>query len=454
MKTFDLIVIGAGSGLDAAVEAAQRGWKVALVEEGPLGGTCLNRGCIPSKMIIHAAEVAQEIQNAKKFGLTASLQHVNLKQVTQRASVTVDHDARSIEQALRSGKNPTLFKGRGTFISSRTLQVNKEIIIGKRILIAAGARPSIPSIPGLDTVPYWTSTDALRQTVLPKSLIVIGGGYIAAELGNFYGTLGCKVTLIQRGQALLSREDKDIVEKFTSLWKKKYTVLLNTTTDKVEKKGKNIVVTVSTGKKVQKITAEKILVATGIKPNSDLLNLEKTGVKVNQNGFIQVNQFLETSAQSIWALGDIAGVYLFKHSANLEAEYLVNNLFGIKKPVDYYPMPHAIFTDPQVAGVGLTEQEAMEQKKKYVVGRYEYKNTGMGAAMEEKNGFVKFIVEAKTKEILGCHILGPQASTLLHEVVVAMKADRFKALDILRSAVHVHPALSEVVQRAARSVKV
>ena len=185
-----------------------------------------------------------------------------------------------------------------------------------------------------------------------------------------------------------------------------------------------------------------------------LEELEKAGVKINERGFITVNKYMETTAKNIWALGDVAGVYLFKHSANLEAEYVLNNLWGKREAVDYYPMPHAIFTNPQIAGVGMTEQEAREKKKEYVIGRYEYKNIGMGAAIEEKDSFVKFIVDRKSKEILGCHIIGPDASTLIHEVVVAMKADRKKALGILREAVHVHPGLSEVVQRAARSVPV
>jgi len=200
--------------------------------------------------------------------------------------------------------------------------------------------------------------------------------------------------------------------------------------------------------------AEKILLATGRKPNTDWLDLNKCGVKLSKWGYVIVNPFMETNVRNIWALGDAAGVYQFKHSANLEAETVLNNILNTKKPINYYPMPWAIFTNPQVAGVGLTEQEAIDARKDIVVGRYFYKDTGMGSALEEKDGFVKLIVERKTKEILGCHIIGPHASILIHEVVVAMKADKLKALDLLRNTVHVHPALSEVVQRAARSVRV
>ncbi len=452
MKTFDLIVIGAGSGLDVVVEAANNGLTVALIEEGPLGGTCLNRGCIPSKMILHAADVAEEIRGAARFGIRTSRPYIDFKSVTRRATKLVDHDAQEIERSLRSGKNPQLFQGRCFFIGERTLQVGKETIRGEKIVIAAGARPAIPLIPGLDTVPYVTSTEALRITKRPKSMIIIGGGYIGAELGYFYAAMGCAVTILQRNKLLIPNVDTDIAERFTTLWKKKYNVLTSADVKSVQKKGKQVVVTVAANGKAKNIAADALLIATGRKPNSDLLQVEKTGVKTKPSGHIVINGFLETTANNIWALGDIASQYQFKHSANLEAEYVLRAILGKRERIDYHPMPYAIFTYPQVAGVGMTEQEAIAAGKKYVIGKYYYKDTGMGAAMGVTEGFVKFIIDTKTWEILGCHILGPDASVLIHEVVVAMKADRKKALRILQEAVHVHPALSEVVQRAARSV--
>ncbi len=459
MRTFDLIVIGGGSGLDVAAGAAEAGLNVAIIEEGPLGGTCLNRGCIPSKMIIKSAEVAGVVKKAAQFGVQAVLQKIDLKKITNRANSLVDTDARQIEQGVRSTKNQTLFKGRGTFVAPSTLEVNGETISAKKIVIAAGARPAIPLIPGLKRLPFLTSTEALRLTTLPKSLIIIGGGYIAAELGNFFALLGTKVTILQRNKLLIPREDADVATLFTTLWQKRSDVYLQSEIINTQKKGKNVQVQFRVDGKKKTIIAEKLLLAAGVQPNTDTLAVEKAGVKMNENHFIIVNRFMETSMKNIWALGDIAGMYLFKHSANLEAEYVLNAVlkkrsFPLvpKKAVDYYPMPHAIFTSPEIAGVGLTEQEAQQQGKKYVVGKYEYKNTGMGAALNEEQGFVKFIVDKKNKEILGCHILGPEASTLIHEVCVALKADRKKALEIVRNTVHIHPALSEVVQRAAWKV--
>ena len=451
MDVYDLLVIGSGAGLNVAVEAAEAGLSVCIVEKGPLGGTCLNRGCIPSKIMIHSAEVAEGIRRSKEFGITSNISKINFKYVTDRANKTVDEDARNIQKSLLKGKNPKLIQGTAKFIAPYTIQVGKKQIKGKKVLIASGARSSIPPIEGLDKVPYMTSTEALRQTKLPKSMVIIGGGYIGCELGNFYGTLGCKVTILQRGNLLLPREDMDITQKFTEIWKKKFNVILTASATGVSRKDNLIYVTAKVGNRMKTFTAEKLLVATGVKPNSDLLAVDKTGVKTNKYGFIQVNKFMETSQKNVWALGDVSGVFMFRHSANLEAESVVYNVLHKKKhAIDYNPMPHAVFTSPEIAGVGLTEQQAKEQKKNYVVGKAFYKNTGKGEALNEKDGFCKLIVEKKTKKILGCHIMGPNASILIHEVLIAMKSKN--SLELLRNVIHIHPALNEVVQRAALGI--
>lgn len=449
-KRYDLIVIGAGSGLDVA-DAAMRnyGWRAALVENGPLGGTCLNRGCIPSKIIIHAADVVETIQNAHKFGVRAKLEGIDFERVTRRASDFVDADSREIEEAIKKEGKIDLYKTDAEFIGERTLKVGGDTISGERVLIAAGARPSVPPIEGLDRVNYLTSTEALRVTRQPKSMIILGGGYIAAELGNFYGTLGTKVTIIQRGPLLINREDGDVARAFTELFSKKFSVLLNSYAKKAEKKGSTYYVTVAAKNGgTQTVEGDALFVAVGIKPNSDSLALNKTGVEVNERGHIKVNEYMETSAKNVWALGDIVGRAPFKHGANWEAKYVYWNIRGEKKfAVDYSAMPRAIFTSPQIASVGLTEEQSKEKGIEYEVRRHEYRQTGMGKALEEKDGFVKFIVDANQKKILGCHILGPDASVLIHEVVVAMKAAG-GYISAIKNSIHIHPALNEVVQRA------
>lgn len=447
---FDLIVIGAGSGLDVVAAAAGRGMKVALVEEGPMGGTCLNRGCIPTKILIHVADVLQTIKKAPEFGIKAGRVSVDFEKVMTRARV-VDEEAHEIEENIKSAANITLFKGRGRFTGPKKIKVGDKEIAADKIVIAAGTRPSLPPIEGLSKVPYMTSDEALKVKRLPKELIIIGGGYIAVELAHFFGSLGSKITILQRNVRLVPDEDEEIAQKFTELFSKQYEVRLKFTAKKVEKKDGRITVYGADGTKVQ---GSHLLIATGRVPNTDILDVARTGVRTNNFGFIETNEFLETNVPGIWAFGDIAGKYLFKHSANLEGSYVVHNLLGEsehhKAAVDYTAMPHAVFSYPQIAGVGMTEQELKAKNEDYLVGKYKYIDSGMGTAMEEKDGFVKFLTDYEGK-ILGCHILGPEASTLIHEVLVSMKRGKGTVADIVQT-VHIHPALSEVVQRGAGAV--
>ncbi len=454
MDKFDLIVIGAGSGLDVMSFAASKGQKVAIVEPGPMGGTCLNRGCIPTKMLIHCADVVQTIKEAEKFGIKTKIESIDFKSIMKRVMETVDADASGIADGIKALKNVTVFKTKARFSGPKTLTTgtssNKREITADRIVIAAGTSPAIPPIEGLDKVPYMTSDEALRLTELPKHLIIIGGGYIAVELAHFFGMMGSKITILQRNTKLVPDEDETIYKKFTEVFSRTYEVKLGFAVKKVEKKGDKILVY---GPEGQTIEGTHILVATGRTPNTDESNLDvaMAGIKTNKAGYIEVDKYLETNVEGVYAFGDIIGRYLFKHCANLEAEYLINNLFGKeKKPVDYTAMPHAIFSNPQIAGVGATEQELKEKKIEYLIGQYEYKNTGMGAAMQEEDGFVKFLADYDGK-ILGCHILGPEASTLIHEVLVTMRARTGNIEDMLKT-VHIHPSMSEVVERAAEEV--
>ena len=281
-------------------------------------------------------------------------------------------------------------------------------------------------------------------------MIIVGGGYISAELGHFFSSLGTEVIMLVRGDRLIKNEDEEISIAYTRIASRKYNVLFNSEIIKVGKKGKEIDIEIKQGGKKKKITCDALLLATGRIPNTDILAVEKTGVRVSKEGYAKVNEYMETNVPGIWAIGDIAGVYFFKHSANLEASYCTNNAFSKNKiKVDYSAMPHAIFTSPQIAGVGMTEQELKDGKIKYKVGKYDYINTGMGAAINDKEGFVKVLADLNGK-ILGCHIIGSDASTLIHEVIVAMKAGL--GVNGILDAVHIHPALSEVVHRAFGNV--
>ena len=452
MQAFDLVVIGAGSGLNISSAAADRGLKVAIVEKGPMGGTCLNRGCIPSKIIIHSADVAETIRKSGLFGISSKIFSVDFRKITARASKIVDKDAKEIEEGIREDKNTTLFKAEAKFISERTLKVGKETIKGDKIIIAAGTRPSIPQIDGLKDVDFITSDEALRLKKQPKTMTILGGGYIAAELAHFYGSLGTKISIIQRGNLLVPNEDGELSRTFTEIFRKKYNVLTNFDAAKVMKKGKNFVVTAQNKKNFKKIISDSLLVAAGRTPNTDILDVKKGNAEVDEKGYIKTNEYLETTAKNTWALGDIAGKFLFKHSANLEAQHVYYNAISNKKiPVDYSAMPHAIFSSPQIAGVGMREQDLKQKNIDYATGRYDYINSGMGIALQDTDGFVKIFADRKTRKILGCHILGTDASTLIHEVIVAMKNNL--SADAISNSVHVHPALSEVVQRAVNNVE-
>ena len=448
MEAFDVIVVGGGSGLTLAHEASERDLKVALVEPGPMGGTCLNRGCIPSKMLIHSADVAETVKSSEKFGIKARLASVDFAGITGRVSRTVDRDAREIEEGIREDRNVTLFKTEGRFVGKRRMKAGSGTISGERVFIMAGTRPLVPPIPGLEGSGFLTSREALRLKKQPKVITIIGGGYIAAELAHFFGSLGTKVNILQRDRLLVNREDPEIADTFTRIFSRKHNVMLGYTAEKVEKKSGKYTVTASSGNSKKRVTSDQLLLAVGRVPNSDVLEVARAGIKTDKRGYIRTNDYLETTAKKVWAGGDIAGKYLFKHSANLEAQYMQNNAFhpSKKRRVNYFPMPHAIFSSPQIAGVGATEAEL--KPGTYEVGKYEYRHTGMGAALRDSSGFAKILVEKGTRKILGCHIIGPEASTMIHEAIIAMRTGR-GTINNITGSIHVHPAMPEVLQRAA-----
>jgi dihydrolipoamide dehydrogenase len=450
-------VIGSGAGLDVAAGLAQQGQKVAVIEKGRLGGTCLNRGCIPSKMLIHSADVVDTIKSAHLFGIKVTGYDVDFSSIVERVSRSVDHDSDEIEESLKNSDNPRLYQTECKFVGKKILQVGEETIKADKILLASGGRPMIPDIDGLDGSGFITSDEALRSKKQPKTMTILGGGYVAVEMAHFYGSLGTRINIVHRNEFLLNREDEDIARKFTEVFSKKYNIFTNSEPTKVSKKAGEFQVTIKNNRKggqTEVVRSDQLLVAVGRVPNSDTLDLEETGVKTDAKGFVLTDEYLETNVKGIYALGDAVGHFLFRHSANLEAEYDFNNIMDPENrvPMDYTAMPHAIFSSPQVAGVGKTEQQLREARVDFRVGRYDYINTAMGEAIEERVGFVKFLVEKKTRKILGCHILGSDAATLIHEAIVAMKSGDGGIGNILH-AVHVHPALSEVVQRAAGSLQ-
>ena len=465
---FDLIVMGSGAGLDVANAAAQHGLKVAIIEKGRMGGTCLNRGCIPSKLLIHSADVMETIKRAGAFGINVERISIDYKKIVSRVNGIIDYDSDNIRRAFEGIDNPVLFPTEGRFVGEKSIEVNGQIIVAPKILIATGTRPAIPNINGLKDSNYVTSDQALRLEKQPKTLTIIGGGYVAAELAHFFGALGSTINIIQLRDLLIPSEDEDISRKFTELFSQKYNTFLGYNAESVRKENElyHVIARKNNTSRSVEIISDQLLIATGRIPNSDALDLAKSGVRTNQEGFIEVDEKLETNVKGIFALGDAIGKYQFRHSANWEAQYAFNNIMTTendkKLAVDYSVMPHAIFSSPQVAAVGYTEQELKRKEGvggreiDYVKSIYPFINTAMGQAIEDREGFVKFLVERKTRRILGCHIIGTNASVLIHEVLIAMKAgggrESNNTLGNILRTVHIHPALSEVISRAASSV--
>jgi dihydrolipoamide dehydrogenase len=362
----------------------------------------------------------------------------------------VSRDSTNQAGAVEADQNITWFKEVGEFISDYTMRVGDYTIRGDRIFIVSGARPDVPPVKGLADVGYLTSDTVLKLETQPRSILIIGGGYIAAEYGHFFSSIGTSVTILQRGPRLLPAEEPEISGLLKQEMSRKMNVLTNH--EAIEAKENNSLKTIvaknrETGQ-LNEFSAETLLVATGRVPNSDLLKPERTGVELDERGYIKVNEYMETRKKSIWALGDAIGKQMFKHVANYEAEIAWHNSnHEHKAKVDYSAAPHAVFTHPQIASVGLKEAEAKQQGKKILVGLSHYKDTALGSAMGEPKGFVKVIVEQDTDKLLGGHIIGPQASVMIQEIVNAMATGDKTFIPIAR-AMHIHPAMTEVVQRA------
>jgi mycothione reductase len=450
VERFDVLVIGTGSGMIVASTAVENGFKTAVVDNGPMGGTCINRGCVPSKMLIYPADVATMAREAGKLGVNATIDSVDFSNIMTRMHTLVNGDSNSQARAVEATPDMKWFKEQGEFTGDYTMQVGDQTISANMIFIVSGARANIPPIRGIENVNYLTSDTVLELEKPPRSILIVGGGYIGVEYGHFFSGIGTKTTILQRPSRLLPDEEPEISDLLKLELQRRMEI--HTNFEVVEAKQEEGVLTVSARNRengaLMDFSADALMIATGRVPNSDILKPEKTGVKLDERGYIQVNEFLETSKKNIWAFGDAIGREMFKHVANYEAGIAWHNaVHDHKVPMDYSAAPHAVFSHPQVASVGLKEAEAKQHGYKILVGTALYKDTAMGGAMGEPEGFVKVIVERETGKILGGHIIGAEASILIQEVINAMATETRTYAPIIR-AMHIHPALPEVVQNA------
>lgn len=443
---FDLIIIGSGSG--NSIPEYLSDWKIAIVERGVFGGTCLNRGCIPSKMFVLPADVAEDARHSERLGVTVRFEGADWAAIRDRVFGRIDPIAAGGKEYRATGSaNIALIEGTARFVGERELDVEGRRITAQHILIAAGSRPTIPPIDGLAETGFHTSDSIMRLDDLPPRLGIIGGGFIAVEMGHVFAGLGAEVTIFNRSQTLLRQHDEEIAARFTEIFGARDNVELHLghLPNLVERRDDGIVVHCAG----EEVVVDELLVATGREPNSDLLDVDRGGLVCRRHGTIEVDEFQRTGVEGVWAVGDIANDFQLKHVANREA---ATAFWNIAHPdelrvSDHRVVPSAVFSNPQVASVGLSEQQAQAQGVEYVVGRRDYGGTAYGWALADETSFAKVLVDPSSGLILGAHILGPQAATLVQPLIQAMQFGQ-TAEQVAREQYWIHPALTEVVENA------
>ncbi|MBF7095550.1 dihydrolipoyl dehydrogenase [Alkalibacter sp. M17DMB] len=447
---YDVVVLGAGpGGYVAAIRAAQLGAKTAIVEKQYFGGTCLNVGCIPTKTLVKNAEILHQIDHAASRGIIVAKPEIDMAKVKQNKDKVVKTLTGGIGSLLKSNK-VAIFDGLGTVKNDNTLEVTDGKDAGKKIsfdklIIATGSVPMIPPIPGLDLPGIMTSTEILDLTEIPEELVIIGGGVIGCEFATIYNSFGTKVTVVEMMPKLIPNMDEDLSAELKKQLKKSgVEVMTESKVEKVEAAGDRFKVTVS-GANDTEIEAEKVLVAIGRKAN--MAGLEEIDIKKDR--VIQVDDYLRTSKENIFAVGDITGKIQLAHLASAQGMKAAENAMGQKKKMDYRYVPSCIYTIPEIGSVGLSEEEA---RKKYdiKIGKFPMNVSGKAIAMGETEGFVKIITDKKYGEILGVHIVGPNATELVAEATAVMKLEG--TIEELGDIIHAHPTISEAVMEAAHDV--
>lgn len=449
-RHFDLVVIGTGSG-NSLIDESFADKSVAICEKGTFGGTCLNVGCIPTKMFVYAADVASTIANSSTYGVDSTLDGVRWNDIVSRVfGRRIDPIASSGEDYRRHRcDNVTVYDGHATFVGPRTIDTGTgEIITADEIVIAAGARPSIPELVAESGVAYYTSDDVMRIPELPESMVIQGSGFIACEFAHVFSALGVKVTIIGRSDVLLKHLDHEIAERFTRHARTVWDVRLGQQVASVTASGgdkRGVEITFEDG---STCAADTLLVATGRTPNGDLLGLDTAGVEMDDER-VRVDEFGRTTADGVWALGDVSSPYQLKHVANHEQRVLGHNL---RHPDDLRPfhhayVPYAVFTSPQIASVGLTEAEARAAGHDITVKIQDYGDVAYGWAMEDSVGCCKLIADRSTGLLLGAHIMGAHSPSLIQILIQGMEFG-LTVPEMARRQYWIHPAMSEVVENA------
>ena len=443
---YDVLVIGGGpGGYAASIRASQLGATVALVEAAEIGGTCVNRGCIPSKVWLRAARLLNQIHHAEEYGIKAPLQGVNIRAILDRKN-GVAADIRAGMEGLLANNNVTVIQGRAVLKNERETDVDGRLLRAGKIILSTGSIIDVPDIPGLEEE-AWTSNQVLDMREIPSSALICGSGPIEIETATLLNAFGCKVTVAFDTQRILPREDHDTSQRISQSLREHGVVLIPrsklTTLDSHSGGYKCLL----NGREERTIEVEKVIIC-GRKPNTSHMGLEETGIRLNENGTIRVNEKLETSVKGIYAIGDVIGGWMVSHASSSAGITAAENAVGNEGSFPFHLVPRGLWTDPEVGSVGLSEEEAEKTGKDIKIGDFPYSINGLAMVRGELNGAVKVISDAKLGEILGVHIVGPRATDLIGEAVLAMQLE--SSVRELAKNIRVHPTFSESVVDASR----
>jgi pyruvate/2-oxoglutarate dehydrogenase complex dihydrolipoamide dehydrogenase (E3) component len=444
MSHFDAIVIGSGQAANPlSQKLADDGWTVALIEQAHLGGTCVNTGCTPTKTMIASAQVAHYARQAAKWGVHTGEVNVDLVQIVARKNQVVNQWRSGQERKVEQRKSLHLFHGHARFLDPHRVGVGEQVLESERIFINTGTRPSLPSLEGLTDIDYLDNASIMELRELPDHLLILGGGYIGLEFGQMFRRFGSRVTIVHRSEHILPREDADVSEELQkALESEGIRFILNAQANRVEKQDGQVVLSFKAGGNSETVRGSRLLVATGRRPNTDDLGLEKAGVQLTREGFIRVNNRLETDVPGIWALGDVKGGPAFTHISYNDYQIVYGNLMqGKHLTTDNRIVPYAVFTDPQLGRVGLTENEARKAGYKLKVGKIPMSWVARAIERDETAGLMKVVVDGATDRILGAAILATEGGELVQILGAVMLAHA--PYTLLKGAIYIHPTLAE-----------
>lgn len=451
---FDSIIVGAGqAGPSLAGRLTQSGRKVAMIERNLFGGTCVNTGCIPTKTLVASAYVAHKARTASDYGVISKDVSVDMKAVMARKDKVSGQSRTGVEGWLRGMPNCTVYHDHARFESAHEIRVGEELISAKEIFLNVGGRAIVPDFPGVDSVPFLTNTGILALDMLPRHLLIVGGGYIGLEFSQIFRRFGSEVTIIEKGPRLVAHEDEDVsaaIQEF--LEKEGIRVRLNAECIRLEHHGSDVAVAVDCKSDASASIGSHILLAVGRKPNTDDLGLEHAGIEIDERGYIKVDDQLRTNVEGIWAMGDCNGRGAFTHTSYNDFEIVAANLLDNdpRRVSDRIPA-YNIYTDPPLGRVGLTEKQVRESGKRALIGTRPMTKVGRAVEKGETAGFMKILVNAETKQILGASILGTSGDEAIHCILDIMYARA--PYTTLQRAVHIHPTVSELIPTVLGDLK-